>query len=67
MGIIPISGQWSMLHRTIDLEFPSPARLTVVTDGHGVHLSVSLSRYQGEQASAILADLLARTEEEDGS
>jgi hypothetical protein len=67
MPTIPLSGQWSMLHRTIDLEFPAPSRLTVVTDGHGVHLSVSLSRHQGEEARAILADLLARTEDENGA
>jgi hypothetical protein len=60
MASIPLSGQWSMTRPgLVDLDIPAPARMTLVIDDRGSHLSLSLNRQQAEQARALLDELLS--------
>jgi hypothetical protein len=60
MSSIPLSGQWSMTRPgLVELEVPAPARLTVIIDDRGSHLSLSFTRHQAEQALGILHAVLS--------
>ncbi len=54
MSTIPITGQWS-LRRVGSIELDLPAvPLTAVYDNGGGHVTITLTRYQANQARAIL-------------